>query len=72
MLGSLRLTIQDAMKELHTLGTRITVGMPESIIEPEKRVMLLKQGIEEMLERRDVPKEISLQDSRLSSSTCKV
>jgi hypothetical protein len=66
------MTIQDAMKELHTLGNKIAAGIPESKFGPKERLELLKGGIVEMLERHSFPKDISLQDSRLSPAACKV
>ncbi|PVF93869.1 TPR-like protein [Serendipita vermifera] len=72
MLGALRMSIPDAMKELHMLGTKVTAGMPEETPDPGSRSELLKQGIVEMLERYKFPHDIMLDDPRLSSSACKV
>jgi hypothetical protein len=72
MLGTLRMSIQDAMKELHTLGTKVTPGMPGSNFGPGKRLELLREGIDECLERHQIPKDTPLRDPRLSHSGCKV
>jgi hypothetical protein len=72
MIGALRMSIQDSMKELHTLGTKITAGMPGSTLGPEKRLGILREGIVECLERHQIPKDIPLRDPRLSPSSCKV
>jgi hypothetical protein len=72
MLGALRMSIPDAMKELYILGTKITAGMPESKFGPGKRLELLREGIDECLERHQIPKNIPLRDPRLSHSGCKV
>lgn len=72
MLGSLRMTLQNAMKELHTLGTKISAGMPGLNLEPKERLSLLKDGISEMLGRRGVQENISLKDASTTPSACKV
>jgi hypothetical protein len=72
MLGALRMPIQNAMKEIHTLGTKISAEIPETETSPDERLKLLKEGISEALERNQLPQDISLQDLRFSPARCKV
>ncbi|PVF91044.1 FabD/lysophospholipase-like protein, partial [Serendipita vermifera] len=72
MLGGLRMTVKDAMKELHTLGSKLRMGDTDIQISPTERLTILKDGIKEMLRSQDLSEDIDLQDQRFSSSKCKI
>jgi hypothetical protein len=71
MLGAIRMTIQDTMKELHTLGSKLQME-EGGLLSSKERLGILKGEIGEMLGRRDIPMDIELQDERFSSLRCKV
>jgi hypothetical protein len=72
MLGSLRMTIKDAMKELHALGSKLRLGEADTQLPPTERLNLLKNQIREMMTNNYVPEDAGLQDKRFSGSRCKV
>jgi hypothetical protein len=71
MLGALRMTVKDAMKELHALGSKLRMKESE-VLSPMERLEILREEIKEILRRRDIPVDIELQDDRFSSLRCKV
>ncbi|PVF94148.1 TPR-like protein [Serendipita vermifera] len=72
MLGSLRLTVKDAMKELHALGKKLEGGAAKSPLGPDEATRILKHAIQGMLVNYDIPPDEALDGQRFSSSTCKV
>jgi hypothetical protein len=72
MLGGLRMAVKDVMKELHTLGSKLRLDESEDSVSPEERLVILREQIKEMLNRRDIPVDVELQDERFSSLHCKV
>ncbi|PVF92030.1 FabD/lysophospholipase-like protein, partial [Serendipita vermifera] len=72
MLGGLRMTVKDAMKELHTLGSKLRMGNADVQISPTERLGTLKNGIKEMLRNQGLSEDVDLQDHRFPSSNCKV
>ncbi|PVF90765.1 hypothetical protein CPB86DRAFT_591273 [Serendipita vermifera] len=72
MLGGLRMTIKDAMKELHTLGSKLRMGETDVQASPTERLDALRDGIKEMLRNQELSEGVDLQDQRFSSSKCKV
>ncbi|CAG8718485.1 7017_t:CDS:2, partial [Acaulospora colombiana] len=72
MLGALRMTVKDAMKELHSLGSKLMLGDTDVQVSPTERVDTLKSGIRQMLRNQGVSEDVDLQDPRFSSSGCKV
>jgi hypothetical protein len=72
MLGALRMTIQDTMKELHTLGSKLQMEEEGGLVSSKDRLAILKGEMEEMLGRQHIPMDIELQDERFSSLRCKV
>jgi hypothetical protein len=72
MLGALRMTVKDAMKELHAVGSKLRMDESNELLSPKERLDILKEEIKEVLRRKDVPVDIELQDERFSSLPCKV
>jgi hypothetical protein len=72
MLGGLRMTVKDSMKELHALGSKLRMDESEELLSPKERLIILREQIKEMLNRRDIPADVELQDERFSSLRCKV
>jgi hypothetical protein len=72
MLGALRMTVKDAMKELHMLGSKLRMEESEELLSPKERLSILKEEIKEVLRRKDIPVDVELQDERFSSLRCKV
>jgi hypothetical protein len=72
MLGSLRLTVKDAMKELHALGKKLEAGATKGSLDPNRATEILKSGVLKMLENQKVSPDESLENEILSSSNCKV
>ncbi|PVF92774.1 FabD/lysophospholipase-like protein, partial [Serendipita vermifera] len=72
MLGGLRMTVKDAMKELHTLGSKLRLGDVDVQISPTERLDILKNGIKEMLRNQGLSEDVDLRDHRFRSSKCKV
>ncbi|PVF94149.1 hypothetical protein CPB86DRAFT_62753, partial [Serendipita vermifera] len=72
MLGSLRLTVKDAMKELHALGKKFESRAAQRTLDPKEAVQILKDAIHTMLQNHNVPPDEALESQRFSSSTCKV
>jgi hypothetical protein len=70
MLGCLRLTVKDAMKELHTLGKKLEASMTNGSLEPDKALKTLKEGIKDMLKSHSISPDQSLEDQL--PSNCKV
>ncbi|PVF92777.1 FabD/lysophospholipase-like protein [Serendipita vermifera] len=71
MLGALQMTVKDAMKELHSLGSKLRMDESDTL-SPKDRLQILKEEIEEMLKRQGVSVDVQLQDERFSSLLCKV
>jgi hypothetical protein len=72
MLGSLRMSVKDAMKELHALGKTLETKADNNSLDPRKGVEILKEGVQEMLENRNVLVDSMMDDQRFVSSKCKV
>jgi hypothetical protein len=72
MLGALRMTVKDTMKELYALGSKLRMDKSEQQLSPRERLSILKEQIEEMLKRQDISVDVELQDKRFSSLRCKV
>ncbi|PVF91881.1 FabD/lysophospholipase-like protein, partial [Serendipita vermifera] len=72
MLGRLGMTVKDAMKELHALGSKLRLGDVGVQISPTKRLDILKNGIKEMLRNQGLSEDVDLRDHRFRSSKCKV
>ncbi|PVF91876.1 FabD/lysophospholipase-like protein, partial [Serendipita vermifera] len=72
MLGALRMTVKDAMKELHSLGSKLRLGDTDPVFSPTERLDILKDGIRQMLRNKGVYENVDLQDQQFSSSKCKV
>jgi RNase H-fold protein (predicted Holliday junction resolvase) len=71
MLGELRMTVKDAMKELHALGSKLRMSESEAI-SSEERLSILKEEIKDLLRRKGILVNVELQDERFSSLPCKV
>ncbi|PVF94145.1 FabD/lysophospholipase-like protein [Serendipita vermifera] len=54
MLGSLRMGIKDAMKELHALGKRLETEAASHPLNPQRGVEILKEAVQEMLKNQSV------------------
>jgi hypothetical protein len=72
MLGLLGMSFDDAKQELHILGTKLRMDQHMGLLPPERRVELLKEGIQEMLRKQGIPVNIQLQDRRFANASCKV
>jgi hypothetical protein len=72
MLGSLRVGVQEAMKELHALGKRLENGTRSGTLDPQMGVEILKESVREMLRKQNIPLESMMDDQRFASSNCKV
>ncbi|PVF91879.1 FabD/lysophospholipase-like protein, partial [Serendipita vermifera] len=72
MLGALRMTVKEAMKELHTLGSKLRMGDTDAQISPSERLDILKNGVQQMLRDQGVSETVDMQDPQFSSSKCKV
>ena len=68
LLGRLRMTIEQAMEELSTIGTAIFPKGPSEISSPEANLDKLRKCIERMLKSFDHPIDLKLR----SDSGCKV
>ncbi|PVF92025.1 FabD/lysophospholipase-like protein, partial [Serendipita vermifera] len=71
MLGALRMTVKEAMKELHALGSKLRMDESDTL-SPKDRLDILREEIREVLKRQEIPIDVGLQDERFSSSPCKV
>jgi hypothetical protein len=71
ILGALRMTVKDAMKELHALGSKLRMSEFEAI-SPKERLSILKEEIKDLLRRKGILVNVELQDERFSSLPCKV
>ncbi|PVF92027.1 FabD/lysophospholipase-like protein, partial [Serendipita vermifera] len=71
LLGALRMTVKDAMKELHALGSKLRMDESDTL-SPKDRLDILREEIREVLKRQEIPIDVGLQDERFSSSPCKV
>jgi hypothetical protein len=72
MLGALRMTVKDAMKELHALGSKLRMDESEGLLSPKERLSILKEEIKDLLRRKGILVNVELQDERFSSLPCKV
>jgi hypothetical protein len=72
MLGGLRMTVKDARKELHTLGSKLRMDESEELLSPKERLSILKEEIKDLLRRKGILVNVELQDERFSSLPCKV
>jgi hypothetical protein len=72
MLGALRMTVKDAMKELHALGSKLRMDESEELLSPKERLSILKEEIKDLLRRKGILVNVELQDERFSSLRCKV
>jgi hypothetical protein len=72
ILGALRMTVKDAMKELHVLGSRLRMDESEERLSPKERLSILKEEIKDLLRRKGILVNVELHDERFSSLPCKV
>lgn len=65
------MTASQAMDELITLGTRVFADGQEDST-PEENSRRLREAVEDLLRRHELPLDIKLRDQRLlGSSSCK-
>jgi hypothetical protein len=72
MLGCLRLTVKEAMRELHALGKRLEAGVAKETLDSQNAVEILRDGVRDMLGKHNISPEGSLESDAFSLSNCKV
>ncbi|PVF91275.1 FabD/lysophospholipase-like protein [Serendipita vermifera] len=63
MLGALRMTVKEAMKELHALGSKLRMDESDTL-SPKDRLDILREEIREVLKRQEIPIDVGLQNER--------
>lgn len=71
LIGPLRMTIPQAIEELVTLGTILFPSDHEKPRTAEENSKKLKESIEDLLRRQQLPIDIKLTDARLPGLKCK-
>jgi hypothetical protein len=64
--------VSQAIDELVILGTTLFPADTETTPTPEQNSLRLKELVQEMLQRQQIPIDIKLNDHRLARSRCKV
>ncbi|KIM26165.1 hypothetical protein M408DRAFT_197093 [Serendipita vermifera MAFF 305830] len=72
MLGCLRLSAEQAMEELATIGTTIFARREDEIVTPDSNTNMLKEAIEDLLRRHKYPIGLKLNDKNFRHGRCKV
>jgi hypothetical protein len=72
LLGCFRLTVKQAMDEFHLLASALFSGNPDDSINPSINAENLRKFVERLLERRNLPIDIELDDQQLQVASCKV
>lgn len=66
------MSVTQATEELINLGTALFPPEQEEMPSAEENSKRLKEAVEEMVERQQLPIDIKLKDARLPGSHCKV
>jgi hypothetical protein len=72
MLGRLGMSIQDAMDELARVGNAVFPQDVSEVVTPEGNLTILREAIEAMLRRHQIPVDIKLNDKAFRGSRCQV
>jgi len=72
MLGRLGMSTQDAMDELDRIGSAAFPEDVSEIVTPEENLTILREAIEAMLQRHEIPVNIKLNDKAFCGSRCQV
>ncbi|KIM28158.1 hypothetical protein M408DRAFT_23870 [Serendipita vermifera MAFF 305830] len=72
LLGRLRMSVEQAMEELATIGTTLFPGNPNEMATPEANTTIMVEAMKDMLRRHKLAPDIKLNDKALRGSSCKV
>jgi hypothetical protein len=66
------MSTQDAMEELARIGNAVFPQDVSEIVSPDGNLAILREAIEAMLRRHELPVDIKLNDKTCRGSRCKV
>ncbi|KIM19822.1 hypothetical protein M408DRAFT_30898 [Serendipita vermifera MAFF 305830] len=72
MLGCLRLSVEQTMSELATIGSTLFTQRKGVIATPDANTNMLKEAIEDLLKRHQYPISLRLKDKTFRNGRCKV
>jgi hypothetical protein len=71
-VGGLRMTPEDAIRELATIAHAVFPNEAAELTTPATRMSNLRRAVENMLNQRGLPTNIKLNDKNLATAKCKV
>jgi hypothetical protein len=66
------MTPEEAIQELAMIAYAVFPNEPTELTTPRANMSNLRRALEDMLERRDLPTTIKLNDRKLAATKCKV